>query len=58
MLKSNISEHVPVALTQFGRNAFQAILSAMVASAKYGVNRTIPFLYAMMDYLVLIGVIS
>lgn len=58
LLKNNISEYFPVALTQYGRNAFSAILSAMVSSAKFGVNRTIPFVYAMMDYLAIIAAMA
>ena len=48
--KASVIEYFPYAPNQLARN-FQLINGAMTASAKYGVNRTIPAILVMCDIL-------
>ena len=58
LVKRNICEYYPTALTWYGRDCSMAILSAMVSSAQSGVHRTIPLLYGMLHRLVLMAKIA
>ena len=49
--KASVIEYFPYAPNQLARNFFQLINGAMTASAKYGVNRTIPAILVMCDVL-------
>lgn len=50
--KAAVTEYFPFCPNELGRQFYQLINGAMIASAKYGTNRTIPFLLAVCDLLV------